>query len=152
MKYFEIFNIKFSKIINLDDLEEKYLLFQQKYHPDNTQNCDIEKSILINDAYETLKDPIKRYSYILRENKIDITNDEKAPKVDPQTLEEIWQIQENINKISIDDKLQLKKELKEKITNYFSIIYDSIQNSEFIHAAQILIKVKYYNKIIKNLK
>jgi len=150
--YFEIFHLNINEKIDLNDLENKYLNFQKQFHPDNASSSDIEKSILINDAYEVLKDPIKRYAYILKENGIDILDDSKAPKVDPQTLATIWDLQEKLLETSKEEKQQLKQELKVKINNFFDEIHEEIKNENYEKAAQDLIRTKYYNKILKDLR
>lgn len=47
MNYFEIFELKLQTEINLDELEAKYLNFQQQFHPDKATTKDIEKSIFL---------------------------------------------------------------------------------------------------------
>lgn len=151
MNYFEIFNIKFDQEIDLDEIEAKYLAFQQQFHPDKASTADIEKSILINDAFTTLQDPIKRYAYILKENGIDILDDTKAPKVKPEILSQVWDLQEQISENNDTQNQQLKATLKEKITNLFTATFNEIKNKNFDEAAQILITTKYFNKILKDL-
>lgn len=58
--------------IDLGELKRKWLLEQQKYHPDRAQpssssSSTIDRSAIINKAYEVLKDPLSRASYLVRD-------------------------------------------------------------------------------------
>ena len=70
--HFEIFNINPSLDLNMDFIEEKYLELQLKSHPDlminkspEAQQKAANDSSNINNAYEILKDPLKRAIYFL---------------------------------------------------------------------------------------
>ena len=152
MNYFEIFDLKINTQIDLDQLEETYLTFQQQFHPDKASTADIEKSILLNEAFEVLKTTFSRLSYILKLQGTDILDDTKAPKVDNETLQEIWELQEELLESSQDEKIKLKKELKNKVSNLLTQSAEEINNKNFTKAAQILIRSKYFNKILQSLK
>ena len=72
------FSLTISFNIDKQELERKYLEFQQEFHPDNSDSADIEKSISINESYAVLKNPIKRASYILQLNGINLENDSES--------------------------------------------------------------------------
>lgn len=152
MNYFEIFNLEISANINFDELETKYLAFQQQFHPDKATTKDIEKSILLNEAFDVLKNPIPRLSYILKLNGIDILDDSKAPKVDSKTLGEIWELQEELMESSDEEKQKLKSDLKVKVKNLLDEVAKEINQKNFEQASQILIRTKYFDKILKDLK
>lgn len=152
MNYFEIFDFTISTKINLEELEAKYLAFQQQFHPDKATRADIEKSILLNEAFEILQKPFLRLSYILKLSGIDILDDSKAPKVDNKTLQEIWELQENLVESSIEEKQKLKNELKIKVKNLLEKATKKIEQKDFEEASQILIQIKYFDKILKDLK
>lgn len=150
--YFELFGFAEKIDIDLDILEEKYLEFQRNFHPDKAGIKEIEKSILINEGYDILKDDISRASHILKLNEIDIENDEKAPKVDFETLSEIMTIQEKIIDSDQNEKKQIEQELKTKIKELLQIVKNEINNKNFVSSAQNLMKLKYYSKALKDLK
>ena len=70
--YFELFNLSEKFEIDSEKLQENYRSIQKEIHPDrfatSTENEKIQsmiKSTHVNDAYQTLKSPIKRAKYIL---------------------------------------------------------------------------------------
>jgi molecular chaperone HscB len=150
--FFEIFSLPPSFALDLDDLEKKHLTFQQQFHPDNSSTANIEQSILINEAYKILSAPISRASYILGLNGIDLENDSSAPKVDQATLLEILELQEMVAEIDAGASENLKKELNAKIKSLLSELALELENKAFTKAAQILIKAKYFDKTLKDLK
>jgi molecular chaperone HscB len=140
--FFELFEIEEKFQIDLDLLEEKYLNFQRNFHPDKAGIAEIEKSILFNEGYDILNDDFRRAAHILKLHGIDIEDDGKAPKVDQNTLMEIFSLQEEPQKID-------KNEIKEKIKSLFTNTQNYLENGDFEKAAQDLMKVKYYRTILK---
>jgi molecular chaperone HscB len=150
--FFEIFFLPQSFALDLETLEKKYLAFQQQFHPDNSSSADIEQSILINEAYKILSAPISRASYILGLNGIDLENDSQAPKVDQATLVEILELQEGLAEMDASAAENLKKELNTKIKSLLAEVALELENKDFRKAAQILIKAKYFDKTLRDLK
>lgn len=70
--YFDYFNLDITFDLDTEVLDKRYLEWQSKFHPDvcstaNYQNKQFkqEQSILVNEAYQTLKSPLKRAEYLL---------------------------------------------------------------------------------------
>jgi molecular chaperone HscB len=150
--FFKIFDFPVSFTLDNDELETKYLEFQKQFHPDNSSTADIEQSILINEAYKILSAPISRASYILRLNGVDLENDSAAPKVDQATLLEILELQEGLAEMDASAAENLKKELNKKIKSLLNEVALELENKAFTKAAQILIKAKYFDKTLRDLK
>ncbi len=150
--FFEIFSLPQIFAIDLDDLEKKYLQFQQQFHPDNSSTADISQSIVINDAYKILSNPISRASYILQLNGIDLENDSNAPKPDRSTLLEILELQEQVAEIALNEIENLQKQINAKIKSLLVEVGEYLEKQAFSNASQVLIKVKYFDKTLRDLK
>lgn len=168
--YFEIFDLPQSCEIDVNELEIKYIELQRQFHPDKinsqldnssanqpsiNQNSaleSIEHSMLINQAFEVLSNKKSRLSYILQLNGIDIENDSVAPKVDQTTLFEILEIQEQIPDLSKEQLKNLRKETEENFKKLLEISAQNIEEKEFLKAAQNLIKSRYFDKIVQDIK
>ncbi len=150
--HFNIFEIEEKFAVDLDLLEQKYFAFQKQFHPDKAGISEIEKSISINEAYDVLTNPLRRAAHILQLQGIDIEKDEKAPRPDLATLSEVLEMQEKIPEMSAEEKGNLKKELAQKIDLFFEELALELKNKEFDKAAQILIRIKYFDKTLKDLK
>ncbi|OUD13299.1 Fe-S protein assembly co-chaperone HscB [Thioflexithrix psekupsensis] len=71
--YFDVFNLPVQFDIDTDKLSVHYRELQRTIHPDKYVNASdrdrrlaIEKATQINDAFETLKNPISRSQYLLQ--------------------------------------------------------------------------------------
>jgi len=110
--YFTFFNL--PRKLNLDPaiLEQEFYELSRKLHPDvyaragkQEQEWSMEQSSLLNDAYRTLKDPIKRTQYLLRLEGVELeeqsknatekaraTGEVKKQVVPPDLLEEVFEL------------------------------------------------------------
>jgi Fe-S protein assembly co-chaperone HscB len=164
VNFFEVFDIEVAAKIDLSELEKKYFQFQLQFHPDNSNKDEIEKSILINQAYKILSDDLSRLIHILQLDNVDLQDDEKMVKTDSETLLEILNLQEEIAEADDQKKQNIKKNIKEKFKNLIDLaaekISENIKNkiseknhqADSIKIAQILIKAKYFDKILQDLK
>ncbi len=151
--FFEIFSLPQKFSINLDELEKKYLEFQNQFHPDKSGFNDISKSIEINEAYKVLADDFLRACYILELKGIDILKNEKASNVDHKTLEQVLELQEKISEISNKNEIKgLEEKLNSEIKFLIALSAKCLKNIEIDLAAQFLIKAKYLKKSLQDLK
>ncbi len=73
VNYFSFFGLPRKLNLDVAHLERDFYELSRKLHPDLNARADkreqewsLEQSSLLNDAYRTLKDPIKRTQYLLR--------------------------------------------------------------------------------------
>lgn len=85
MNYFQLFNITPSFELDLNELSSSYQALQKTAHPDNfahtseqEQRLAVQKSAQINDAYQTLKSPLKRAEYMLIERGVDMPDEQQT--------------------------------------------------------------------------
>jgi molecular chaperone HscB len=71
--YFSVFGLDPRLNIDLDALEQEFHRLSRKLHPDrfarareNEQQWSLADTALLNDAYRTLKDPLRRTEYLLK--------------------------------------------------------------------------------------
>ena len=85
VNYFEIFGL--PEVFNLDlaALTERYQSIQKSVHPDKyahassqEQALAVKKSTLVNDAYQTLKNPLKRAQYMLELRGVELPNEQAS--------------------------------------------------------------------------
>ena len=150
--FFAIFSLPIKFSLNLDELEQKYFAFQKQFHPDKAGVTEIENSMNINQAYEVLKNPLRRAAHILQLNNIDVEKDGGATKPDMATLSEVLEIQESIFNLDAQGILDLKKYLAGETKSLLEDIALSLDNKEFITSAQFLIRAKYFDKIFRDLR
>jgi molecular chaperone HscB len=96
--YFELLGIARSLNLSLDALQQRYYELSRQLHPDRfmqkpaaEQQRALEMSSALNDAYRTLKDPIKRAQYLLGQEGFDI-GEQRSKDVPPELLEEVFEL------------------------------------------------------------
>jgi len=158
--FFNAFALKEQFELNLDELEQAYLELQTKLHPDLfTTKSDIEQSlalqhsILINNAYETLKAPLSRAEYLLKLQGIIVNQDNKT-SLPPsnELLQEVLEIRMELEEL--EDKTSLQKLQKETLGNISQVtneLGNFFNQEEFTLAANHTIKLRYLTKIAAEL-
>ena len=151
--FFEIFSLPQKFSINLDELEKKYLEFQNQFHPDKSSTQDIDQSIEINKAYKILADDFERACYLLFLKDVDIKNDEKAVKLDVTMLEETLELQEKIAEITDKNEIEsLRKKINAAIRLLIIDAMEALEDAKIESAAHSLVKAKYLKKSLEDLK
>ncbi len=76
--HFQLFGLEPSFKLDLTRLEEAYRALQAEVHPDKSahladseQRLAMQRSTIVNEAYQTLKSPIRRARYLLMLNGVD---------------------------------------------------------------------------------
>jgi len=85
--YFELFGLPVNYIIDTTQLAERYRELQRVVHPDRFASASeqerrrsMQGSIRVNEAFETLKDPIRRAWYLLSLHGIEIDAEQQTTK------------------------------------------------------------------------
>jgi molecular chaperone HscB len=110
--YFTFFGLPRKLEISMPALEKDFYELSRKLHPDlnaragsKEQEWSLQQSSLLNDAYRTLKDPIKRTQYLLQLEGVELeeqsktatekarsTGEIKKQIVPPDLLEEVFEL------------------------------------------------------------
>jgi molecular chaperone HscB len=123
--YFTFFG--FPRKLNLDTaaLEQEFYALSRRLHPDVFGQADteertwsLEQSSMLNDAYRTLKDPIKRTEYLLRVEGVELeeqskqateraraTGELKKQVVPPDLLEEVFELNLHLEELRMQKKM-----------------------------------------------
>src|SRR5271155_2881268 len=123
--YFTFFGFPRKLDLNVLTLEREFYDLSRKLHPDlyaranqQEQEWSLEQSSLLNDAYRTLKDPIRRTQYLLRLEGVELeeqsktatekartTGEMKKQVVPPDLLEEVFELNMQLEELRMQKKL-----------------------------------------------
>ncbi|MDR0805651.1 MAG: co-chaperone HscB [Enterobacteriaceae bacterium] len=85
MDYFTLFNLPVRFNLETSALSSRYQELQRQYHPDRYATASeseklqsIQQAATINDAYQTLKNPLRRAEYMLSLHGIDVRNEQQT--------------------------------------------------------------------------
>jgi molecular chaperone HscB len=123
--YFTFFALPRKLNVDLASLEREFYLLSRKLHPDiysgadaREQEWSLEQSSQLNDAYRTLKDPIKRTEYLLRLEGVELEEQSKSATeqaratgqikkqvVPPDLLEEVFDLNMQLEELRMQKKM-----------------------------------------------
>jgi molecular chaperone HscB len=123
--YFTFFGLPRKINIDVANLEREFYQLSRKLHPDlysgadaREQEWSLEQSSQLNDAYRTLKDPIKRTEYLLRLEGVELEEQSKAATeqaratgqvkkqvVPPDLLEEVFDLNMQLEELRMQKKM-----------------------------------------------
>ena len=154
--YFELFNLPEKFQIDLEMLQENYRAIQKEIHPDrfatSSENEKVQsmiKSTQANDAYQTLKSPIKRAKYILSLHK-SVEKITLPPDFLMQQME--WEEHfETIEKNS-SELTEFKSTINKKYKEYSLLISTQIDDDQNWSDAAISIdKLYFIEKLLQKI-
>ncbi len=106
--YFSVLGLPISFDIDKTALTHNYHEIQKTVHPDKFANAgdlerrlSVQKAAWINDALETLKNPLRRSIYLLSLHGIELSDNDTS--VDPAFLMEQMELRENLSEVAAKD-------------------------------------------------
>ncbi|MDH5445798.1 MAG: Fe-S protein assembly co-chaperone HscB [Gammaproteobacteria bacterium] len=112
--HFALFGLPVSYEVDLNTLSEHYRELQRTVHPDKFANASnqerrisVQKAAQINEAFQTLKSPIRRARYILEMRGVEF-DDQRDNTVDPMFLMEQIELREALAEIPKNDQGLMK--------------------------------------------
>jgi molecular chaperone HscB len=123
--YFMFFGLPRKLNLDIPALEREFYVLSRRLHPDlysqrevTEQEWSLEKSSQLNDAYRTLKDPIKRTEYLLRLEGVELEEQSKTATeqartsgqvkkqvVPPDLLEEVFELNMQLEEARMSNNL-----------------------------------------------
>lgn len=94
MQYYEALGLEPKLALDAEDLKRRFYDRSRQWHPDKFSRAPAEDrqraldmTATLNDAFRTLRDPVKRAEYFLKQNGMEPSNN--AP---PELLEEVFEL------------------------------------------------------------
>lgn len=110
--YFELFGLPAGFLLDAGALSERYREVQKVVHPDRfasageaEQRIALQQATRVNEAFQTLRDPLKRAIYLLEINGVD-TNQETATTRDGAFLMQQMELREALAEVRDRDEPQ----------------------------------------------
>jgi molecular chaperone HscB len=174
MDYFEVFGLPRILDIDLKALEKTFHDLSRKYHPDYFSTASpaektqaVRMTALLNDAYRTLRHPVRRVEYLL--SLYGFKAD--GSKVPQALLMEVFEINEQLDEVkagraTIEEVDSLRAQIKEKRDRFdqelerASLSWDELVNSgasesklrdHLAKLAEILSESAYIRNLEKDL-
>jgi molecular chaperone HscB len=124
--YFSFFGLPAKLTVDVAALEKEFYQLSRKLHPDlnarsgsQEQQWSLEQSSLLNDAYRTLRDPIKRTQYLLKLEGVELEEQSKSATeqaratgavkrqiVPPDLLEEVFELNMQLEELKLNKQME----------------------------------------------
>jgi molecular chaperone HscB len=163
MNYFELFSLEPSFEIDSLELQVRFRDLQSRFHPDKFASeseplkaSALQKAALINDAYGTLKDPVRRAEYLVSLHGIELAGEQKTLN-DLDFLMRQMELREGLEAIERDqdpeaaiDKMSLTiKQAQRALETEFVQLFLSEQYERAADAAR---KMKFFARLAQQLR
>jgi len=152
--YFTLFGLSKIYTQDLQVIKARFYQLQKKSHPDNFINAtpqekrlSVEQSAMINEAFKTLTDPIKRATYLLKCHGIDCQSETDTSMPESFLIEQM-ELRENIHEASTKEKVESAlKAFEQQLSEYLD------KSPNHLSEARLVIrKMFFYAKLREELE
>jgi molecular chaperone HscB len=117
--YFDFFSLPRKLNLDTKDLESRFYALSKQWHPDRFARAGaVERRVsenataTLNDGYRTLKEPVSRAEYLLKQHGFDI-GEQKSNNVPPELLEEVFELNMQVEELKAAKKTGDEDEVAE---------------------------------------
>src|SRR5580704_15283305 len=157
MRFYDAFDLEPSLTLDAEDLKKRFYERSRQWHPDKfsrassaEQEKALEMTAVLNDAFRTLRDPVARAEYYLKEKGFELSKE--AP---PELLEEVFELNMALEELKEGDE-SAKPQLIEA-RERFVAMRDSIDQSltattDLEQIRSLLNRRRYIRNLIRDVE
>lgn len=146
--------------LDLDVIEKRYLGFQRAIHPDRFATRPAKErafaeaqAVALNEAHETLKDPLRRAAYLLRLKGIDASVSRDETVRDPELLMEAMEAREALMEATSIDKVEkLQAKAGADAIAILSDLSKAFAGDDLDAANRLTTRLKYLRKYLEDTR
>lgn len=163
MDYFTLFNLPIHFNVETSSLSSRYQELQRQYHPDRYATASdseklqsIQQTAMINDAYQTLKDPLRRAEYLLSLHGIDVRNEQQTMR-DTAFLMEQLELREELDGIERKPDAEsalstFAQRVKNMVRQRNEQLIQELDNQNWQAAADTVRKLRFLDKLQQQIE
>lgn len=153
LHHFALFGLPIAYDLSPSTIESAYFAAQRQYHPDrfigkpdSERMAALQKSADINQAYETLKNPLKRAQYLLHLKGITVGTEHDSVKPSPALLMETMELREKIAEAPREKLNELDDSLNKMMQRSQKILANNYMYAQWNEMAQETLRLGYIMK------
>jgi molecular chaperone HscB len=107
--FFQFFGLDQKLCVDAETLQKRFYELSRQWHPDrfsrksaSEQAEALDATSILNDGYRTLRDPVKRAEYLLKEEGFPI-GEQRSKDVPPELLEEVFELNMMLEELKSGD-------------------------------------------------
>jgi molecular chaperone HscB len=160
--YFDFFGLPHKLNLDSKDLESRFYALSKQWHPDrfargsaDQRRISEDATATLNDGYRTLKEPVARAEYLLKEHGFD-SSEQKSSNIPPELLEEVFELNMALEEIEtsrpqLEEARQkfvtMREEIDRELLTQFAA-YDAAQDRAALEKIRGILNRRTY---IRNL-
>lgn len=160
MNHFDLFSLPAIYATDTDALERAYITLQRQFHPDRyvtkpaaERMAAAQKAMEINEAYHTLKTPLKRAQYMLALQGIRVCGENDNVKPCTALLMEVMELREAAEETRNPQQLAtFQEEIKSSTAACVADIISLFEQQKYEDAAQATLRLSYLLKSAEEIR
>tara|TARA_R100001143_G_scaffold63140_1_gene68681 strand:+ start:853 stop:1380 length:528 start_codon:yes stop_codon:yes gene_type:complete len=159
--FFEIFSLQQDFDLDTEALTAQYKKLQSQSHPDRFSGADdasrlqaLQQSSIINDAFETLKSPVKRAAYLLSLNGID-PEEHNQSHLSAALLMQQMEWRDELESATGDEDMDTLERLKQEVETEKKVSIDefrkTIKANDFTAGKAVYHKLQFVEKMLSEI-
>ena len=156
--YFEIFGLSEDFTVDTQQLAERYRELQKAVHPDRFADASdrdrrlaVQQVAQINEAYHTLKSPLKRARYLLEQKGVTF-DDQRETAFDPDFLMEQMTLRESLAEVReqadpFTSVANLMIDINARLNTMLSELATTLAKDDLDIAKQLVHKTQFLDKL-----
>jgi molecular chaperone HscB len=155
--YFAVFGVERRFALDLEALEGRYREQSRKLHPDRFAKADararrasLQRSVQLNEAWRTLKDPFRRAEYLLSLSDVSLAKD-----VPPSLLMETLELREELAEARAagdDARVQaMARAMRARVDAAMQTVAAGLAAGELDRVAAELVSLRYYRRFMEEV-
>ena len=160
--FFSLFELSESFDLDVEKLTAKYREMQTEVHPDKFATAEeqeklraVQMTSYLNEAFSTLKSPLKRAAYILSLQGLDVET-VNQPELGMDLLMEQMQLRESLDELPKDDSAlpqldKLKKDVTDRLTAKRANFAHEVERGELGAAKKIFHELQFLEKLLAEI-
>jgi len=157
MLFYEAFGLEPALALDSDELKKRFYERSRLWHPDKFSRASLEEqqkalemTAVLNDAFRTLRDPVARAEYFLKEKGFELSKE--AP---PELLEEVFELNMALEELKEGDDSAKPQLIEAK--DRFVAMRDSIDRSlaatsDLEEVRALLNRRRYIRNLIRDVE
>lgn len=160
--YFDLFGLPVSFQVNMAELASRYRELQRVVHPDrfaasdsHSQRLSLQNAMLVNEAYETLRQPLNRAQYMLALRDVEMGAEQQGLN-DPTFLMQQMELREQLAELRVaSDPMAALGTLVDEIDDRvraqvaeLAVLLDDRSDQRLEMAAQAVHKLQFLTKLL----
>ncbi len=158
--HFSLFGLPVQHEVDAPTLDKRFRELSLKLHPDRFSSAEprqrrlsLEHTSALNDAYRTLKEPVRRAFYLLKLAGVDLDREDFGTQqgMPVEFLEEVMELREALSEADLAAALKMAEQVREKQQSALAEGLSALDAGELSHASHALGRVRYFARFLEEV-